>query len=158
MHPQSNLDISADGRFVGQAMYYAGSIVLDRQTGKTTAFQPQGDVRYVAVHPNGSLLASFGWAVDGFRLWETKNGKAIHAGQGSGPWGRFTPDGKYLIMVSGDLCSVPDCKVVRKFTSWVEFAISPDSRYLAAAEPGGKVRLNRIDNGELIAQFRRPRR
>ena len=51
---------------------------------------------------------------------------------------------------------MPDCKVVRKFGPWADFAVSPDSRYLAAAEPGGKVRLNRIDNGELIARFDAP--
>jgi WD40 repeat protein/tRNA A-37 threonylcarbamoyl transferase component Bud32 len=158
----SNLDICADGRFVAQAMYYNGSVLLDRQTGKTILLQPQQDVRGVAVHPNGSSVASFSFSAKGFRLWETKAGKLLHANdQGNAVVGQFTPDGKYLITSAGgipdiQLWSVPDCKLVRKLGSYAQFAISPDSRYVAAAENAGKVRLNRIDNGELIARFDAP--
>ena len=157
----SNLDISADGRFVCQSLF-AGSIVLDRQTGKTTRLQPQQDVRTTAVHPNGSLIATFSWNANGFRLWETATGKLIHADdQGAVVNGKFTPDGKYLITKASGipdilLWSVPDCKLVRKLGSHAAFAISPDSRYIAAAEAAGKVRLHRIDNGDLIARFDAP--
>ena len=164
----ANLDISADGRFVAQAIF-AGSVVLDRQTGKTTSLQPQQDVRAVAVSPNGSLVASFSWNAKGFRLWESATGKLLHAhDEGYGRGGQFTPDGKYLITStylntstagSVDLLtqwSVPDCKLVRKLGSNAGFAISPDSRYVAAVEAGGKVRLHRLDNGDLIARFDTP--
>jgi WD40 repeat protein len=155
----ARIDISADGRFVVEAVY-DGSVLLDRQTGKTTRLQPQQDVRVVALHPDGSLVASFGWNAKGFRLWEAKTGKLIHAiDQGYTGRGRFTPDGKYLIATAGSdiqLWSVPDCKLVRTLGSYGLFSISPDSRYIAAAEEGGKVRLNRIDDGELIARFDAP--
>jgi WD40 repeat protein/tRNA A-37 threonylcarbamoyl transferase component Bud32 len=160
------LGISPDGRLVAQPTP-GGAILLDRESGKTTLLQPQQDVRGVAVHPNGSLVASFGWSTPGFRLWETKSGKLIHAhNEGYGRGGQFTPDGKHLITADwcGDpgapamlsLWSVPDCKLVRKLGSSAGFAISPDSRCIAAAESGGKVRLNRIDNGEMIARFDAP--
>ncbi len=157
----TNLDVSPDGRFVAQAIF-AGSIVLDRRTGKTTRLQPQDDVRNVAVHPDGSLVASFSWNANGFRLWETASGKLVHAdNQGTVVGGRFTPDGKYLITIACgipdiQLWSVPDCRLVRTLGAYAGFAVSPDSRYLAAAEPGGKVRLIRIDNGETIARFDAP--
>jgi WD40 repeat protein len=155
----ARMDISADGRFVVAAVY-DGSVLLDRQTGKTTRLQPQEDVRIVAIHPNGSLVASFGWNTKGFRLWEAKTGKLIHAiDKGYTGRGRFTPDGKYLIATGGSdiqLWSVPDCKLVRTLGSYGQFSISPDSRTIAAAEEGGKVRLNRIDNGDLIARFDAP--
>ncbi|MGO9110215.1 MAG: protein kinase domain-containing protein [Thermoguttaceae bacterium] len=158
----SNLDISSDGRFVAQSIFL-GSIVLDRQTGKATPLQPQQDVRYTAVHPNGSLAASFSWNAKGFRLWELASGKLIHAyDEGTIVGGDFTPDGKYLITRAIGipdilLWSVPDCRLVRtlgSFAGW--FAISPDSRYIVASEPAGKLRLNRIDNGEMIARFDAP--
>jgi WD40 repeat protein/tRNA A-37 threonylcarbamoyl transferase component Bud32 len=156
----TNPDISADGRLVAQPTL-TGAVVLDRQTGKTTPLQPQQDVRGVAVHPNGSLVASFSWSAKGFRLWEAATGKLIHAHhQGTVWYGQFSPDGKYLI--TGDsgpdiqLWSVPDCKLVRSLGAHAAFAMSPDSRYIAAAEPAGKIRLNRIDNGELVARFDAP--
>ena len=156
----SSLNINSDGRFVALSMF-AGSAVLDRQTGRTTPLQPQQDVRYTAVSPNGSLAASFGWSVPGFRLWDLASGKLIQAHDEGTVEGKFTPDGKYLITKPNGipdilLWSVPDCKLVRTLGISAGFAISPDSRYIAAAEANGKVRLNRIDNGEMIARFDAP--
>ena len=159
--PGTNLDVSPDGSLVAHATF-AGSIVLDRLTGKTTRLQPQGDVRNVAVRPDGSLVASFSWNANGFRLWETASGKLVHADdQGTVVGGQFTPDGKYLITIACGvpdirLWSVPDCRLVRTLGAYAGFAVSPDSRYLAAAEPGGKVRLSRIDSGDVIARFDPP--
>ena len=136
----------------------AGSVVLDRQTGKTTSLQPQQDVRSIAVHPEGSQIASFGWSVKGFRLWESATGKLIHAhDEGTIGNGQFTPDGKYLITRANGipdilLWSVPDGKLCPQLGFRSGFAISPDSRYIAVAEAVGKVRLNRIDNGDMIAR------
>jgi WD40 repeat protein/tRNA A-37 threonylcarbamoyl transferase component Bud32 len=159
----SNMDLSPDGRFVSQATYNAGAVVLDRQIGKTTLLQPQRDVRNVAVHPNGSLVASFSWNAKGFRVWQADSGKLVHANdQGEVVIGVFTPDGKYLItravgIPELQLWSVPDIKLVRTLGArGVGFAISPDSRYVAAAEEDGKVRLSRIDTGAMIARFDTP--
>jgi WD40 repeat protein len=155
----SNLDISADGRFVAQAMFFRAATILDRQTGKTLTLGPQQDVRHVALHPDGSLLAAFCWGGKGFRLWDTATGKLLHAhDQGHVVNGRFTPDGKHLLTRSGgvpdiELWSVPDCKLVRKLGPHAEFDVSPDGRILAAAEGRGKVRLMQIDTGEVIARF-----
>jgi WD40 repeat protein len=160
----SNLDISPDGRFVAEGIGNAGSIVLDRQTGKTTPLQPQQSVYETAVHPSGNWVASFSFHGKGFRLWEIKTGKLLNANdQGNGGvWGQFTPDGKYLITTASGipdilLWSVPDCKLVRTVRSrGTASAISPDSRYIVVAEAAGKVRLNRIDNGDVIARFDAP--
>jgi hypothetical protein len=108
------------------------------------------------------FVASFSWNAKGFRVWESETGKLIHAhDQGTVGGGQFTPDGKYLVTRAFGipdilLWSVPDCKVIRSLGSEAEFAISADSRYIVAAERGGKVRLNRIDNGDLIARFDAP--
>jgi serine/threonine protein kinase/WD40 repeat protein len=155
------IDISADGRFVAQAML-VNTLLLDRQTGKTMRLQPQQDVRGAAVHPSGDFVASFSWSAKGFRLWESATGKLRHADdQGVCVGGKFTPDGKYLITRATGiddilLWSVPDCKLVRKLGPNAEFAISPDSRYVAASEAGGKIRLHRIDAGAMIARFDAP--
>jgi WD40 repeat protein/tRNA A-37 threonylcarbamoyl transferase component Bud32 len=153
------LNISPDGRFIAQPMGNAGSIVLDRKTAKSTSLQPQYDVRCAIVHPQGLYAASFGWSTKGFRFWDLATGRLINASdQGTMGSGKFTSDGRYLVTRAVGisdilLWSVPDCKVVRHLGTEAEFAISGDSRYLAAAEPGGKVRLNRIDTGEMIARF-----
>jgi WD40 repeat protein/tRNA A-37 threonylcarbamoyl transferase component Bud32 len=156
----TTLQVSPDGRLVAEPIP-GGSIVLDRQTGKTTRFQKQEDVRGVSFHPNGSLIASFSWNEKGFRVWDTTTGKPTFDHDQGARRGQFTPDGKYLITSAWGnldiLCwSVPDFKVVRKLGTFALFAISPDSRYMAAAEETGKVRLTRIDNGELIARFDAP--
>ena len=141
---------------------FAGSVVLDRRTGKIIPLQPQQDVRSDAVSPNGSLVASFSWNANGFRLWELPSGKLIHAqDEGTVVSGNFTPDSKYLITRANgipviQLWSVPDCKLIRSLGSSAGFAISPDSRYIAAVEAAGSVRLNRIDTGEMIARFDAP--
>ncbi len=155
----SNLDVSADGRFVVQSLFDDGSILLDRQTGTSVRFQPQQDVRHVAIHPSGLWVASFSWNVKGFRLWEAASGKLVHAhDQGTTGRGRFTPDGKYLITTAADvqdilLWSVPECRLIRTLGPNAEFAVSPDSRYMAAAEGSGKVRLSAIADGEVLARF-----
>jgi WD40 repeat protein/tRNA A-37 threonylcarbamoyl transferase component Bud32 len=155
------IDVSSDGRFVVQAAYNNGSAVLDRQTGRITHLQPQQSVSLVAIHPDGSLVASFGWDVGGLRLWNRANGKLVEVrdmeGQGGG---RFTPDGRYLVTMSAgphlQLWSIPACTPVRKLGPRGGYAISPDGRYLAVAETDGKVRITRIDDGTTVARFDAP--
>ena len=115
-----NLDISSDGRFVGMAAINQ-SAVLDRQTSKVTMLEPQRDVRHVAVHPDGSLVASFGFGSAGFRLSTTDSGKPVEfAGTATVCAAAFfTPDGGYVITWHGSLpqlqlWSMPDCKLVRE--------------------------------------------
>jgi WD40 repeat protein len=154
------LDISSDGRFVAQAARN-GSAVLDRQTRKITILRPQDDTRHVAINPDGSLIASFGWSTGGLRVWNTESGKLLEV-VGTEPWGfgRFTPDGKHLITASRgpqvQLWSMPDCKLVRDLGPVGGFGISPDGRCVAVAEANGKVRITRISDGALIARFDAP--
>jgi eukaryotic-like serine/threonine-protein kinase len=157
----ANFDLSASGRFIAQGLR-SQTLVLDRDTGKTIRLVPQQDARLVAVSPDGSLIASFNWNARGFRLSDTATGKLVHAhNQGTVVWGRFTPDGKHLITrASGvpeiEMWSVPDGRLVRRLGAYGEFEISPDGRYLAAAEGVGKIRIHRIDTGERIARFDAP--
>ena len=155
------LAISPDGRHVAEPVP-GGSMVLDRTTGKTTAFGPQGDVRCVAIDPSSRYLASFGWGVPGFRIWEIGTGKLVQAyDRGGVGHGKFTPDGKHLVTIANDipeiqLWSMPDFKMIRTLGPYGQFNISPDSRLIAVVEPVGKVRLVRIDTGEMIARFDAP--
>jgi eukaryotic-like serine/threonine-protein kinase len=155
------LAISPDGRYVAEPAP-GGSIVLDRTTGKKTSFGPQGDVRGVAIDPSGQYLGSFGWNVPGFRIWEIATGKLVQTfDRGFVSHGKFTPDGKHLVTIANDipeiqLWSVPEFKMLRTLGSYGQFAVSPDSRLIAVAEPIGKVRLVRIDTGATIARFDAP--
>jgi WD40 repeat protein/tRNA A-37 threonylcarbamoyl transferase component Bud32 len=155
------IDVSSDGRYVAQAVY-DGSAVLDRRTGKITRMQPQPDVRHVAISPDGSLVASFGWETVGFRVWAADSGKLLEvANTDTFCGGLFTPDGKYLVVChlprpELELWSARDCKLVRTLGPNGSFATSPDGRYVAVGEAGGRVRITRLSDGELMARFDAP--
>jgi eukaryotic-like serine/threonine-protein kinase len=155
------LAISPDGRYVAEPVP-GGSMVLDRTTGKARAFRPQGDVRCVVIDPSGRHLASFGWSVPGFRIWEIGTGKLVQTyDRGGVSHGKFTPDGKHLVTIANDipeiqLWSMPDLNKIRTLGAYGQFAVSPDSRLIAVVEPIGKIRLVRIDTGDVIARFDAP--
>jgi WD40 repeat protein len=155
------MDITPDGRFVAQA---AGgqSNVLDRQTGKVVVLRPQYDVRNVAIRPDGSLVASFGWDSEGFRVWDAGSGKLVATlGNGKMGFGTFTPDGQHLVTYSHELpevllWSTPDCRFIRGLGPGGIFAVSPDSKMVAVAENDGRLRLTTLTDGALIARFDAP--
>jgi WD40 repeat protein len=159
----NDLDVSRDGRIVAVTQY-THSLALDRQTGKTVKLEPQQDARRVAVSPDGSLVATFSWEAEGFRVWKAKTGKLVYVDAfGTKGKGRFTADGKYLVTAGfGDgsglrLWSVPDLKLVRKREgAAVAFALSPDGHLLAIAEASGKISLVRMDDNETLARFDAP--
>src|SRR5262249_2120563 len=61
------LAVTVDGRFVAGGGFNGGA-VLDRETGKRFALEPQHDVRFVACHPKEPWFATFGHSSDGFRI------------------------------------------------------------------------------------------
>src|SRR5262249_55594042 len=107
-------------------------------------------------------VASFGFSSHGFRICDATTAEELHnAGKGGCGFGRFSPDGKYLIVQSNEgpglaVWSMPECKFVRHLGTPGAFAISPDSRYVATAEYNGKMRLTRIADGVLVARFDAP--
>jgi WD40 repeat protein/tRNA A-37 threonylcarbamoyl transferase component Bud32 len=156
------VDVTPDGRFVamGGSVYNDGSAVLDRQSGKVTFLRPQPDVRRITIHPNGSLVASFGFSSEGFRVWQTDTDKppAVVQSPGSCIGASFTPDGKYvitchLLQPQLQLWSMPDAKLVRELGPAGRFAIAPDGRCVAVAQRDGSVRVTRISDGGLVAHF-----
>lgn len=154
-------DISKDGQYVAAAVSF-GSLFYDRQAGGLRVVDTRQDLRNVAIIPDGSLVASFTWGPPGFRVWDAKSEKVLLSHPtGNLGRGRFTPDGKHLVtygLGESDLLawSIPDCTLAQRLGPLGLFAISPDSRYIAVTEPSGKIRLNRIVNGELIARFDAP--
>jgi WD40 repeat protein len=145
-------------------MFDDGSAVLDRQTGKRTALKPQGDVRHVAIHPDGSFVVSFGFSTAGFRVWKTGSGELIQVAgtdEDGCTGGLFTADGKHvltnhLMRAQLQLWSMPDGKIVRELGVAAGAGISSDGRYVAAAEPNGRIRITRVDDGETMARFDAP--
>ena len=157
----AGIDVSADGRYVAAAMF-DGSIVLDRQTGQSKGVDDRKFLRQVAIHPDGSLIASFAFDKPGFRVWDAKSKNFVLShSTGNEGRGRFSPNGKYLITYGqgeSDLLvwSMPECKLAQRLGTIGVFAISSDSQFVAVTEPSGKIRLNRIANGETIARFDAP--
>jgi WD40 repeat protein len=156
-----SIDISADGRYVAQSGF-GGAAVLDRQTGKVTRFQPQDDPRHVAISPDGSIVAAFGWEGGGLRPWDAATGKlldVVHTSEACG--GIYTPDGKYIVFTRlGDapleLRSMPDCKVVRTLGVSGGIAVSPGSKYVAVNEGNGKIRYTRLSDGATMFRIDAP--
>jgi serine/threonine protein kinase/WD40 repeat protein len=156
-----SIDVSADGRYVAQSGV-SGAAVLDRQTGKVTQFQSQNDPRHVAISPDGSIVAAFGWDGGGMRTWNRATGKLIEVVHTPGACGGiFTPDGKSMVFTQlGDppleLRSMPDCKLVRTLGTSGAIAVSPDGKYVAVGEGNGTIRYMRLSDGALMFRLDAP--
>ncbi len=157
----SVMDVSADGNVIAMGDAH-GSVVFDRTTHKVKAYNVHADIRQVALNPDGSLIAAFPWGPQGFQVWEPKTRRVLlNHRTGNQGRGCFSADGKYLVTFGfgeTDLLawSIPECKLFQKLGPIGMFAISPDSRYVAVAEPNGKIRLTSIADGVTIARFDAP--
>jgi RNA polymerase sigma factor (sigma-70 family) len=160
--------LSPDGRWLVSSSLLEDAVCLwDVTTGqqiyRLRGHGRAGVQRAVAFTPDGKVLLSWGTDMH-LRQWDVRTGKAVrdHALRPSGVklpgedarareleermlnlgGGRFTPDGKHLVLLAGGHYFVFDCdtgKELRKFPGEVPgfwtagLAVSPDGRLLVAS-------------------------
>src|SRR5262249_31891852 len=130
----------------------------------------EDEVRYLAVSPDGCLLASGGSWEPSICLWDFKTGKRLHVLSGHKEWINclaFSRDGRSLFSGGGDgtlrIWGVARGKNPRRFQSAntrqvVELASSADGKHLTALTwndgPDGEVIMCEIATDKILA--RRP--
>jgi serine/threonine protein kinase/WD40 repeat protein/Tfp pilus assembly protein PilF len=155
------VDQSDDARFLGVA-HFDGATLLDAtHPGRPIRLGPQGDVRYLALSPDGRWAATGTHnGRDGVKVWSLPDGCLVK--QVPNPAGvsnaLFSPDGRWLVTNTG-LCRV------WAVGGWAEpvatlpgegRAFSPDGGLLALALPTGSVRLVDFRTGRVVATLEDP--
>jgi WD40 repeat protein/tetratricopeptide (TPR) repeat protein len=163
--------LSLDGRTVFIANGYEGSLILQR--GPHERLVPTGaqeDVRYGAISPDGSLLASGSHHHGSAKVWDAATGQLVKSFEVGGPGDvGFSPDGRWLVTAAGGtrLWKVPTRSGSPSRTAWEQgpsplvegdshgWAFSPESKLLALGGHG-RIRLVRPDNGAEMARLSFP--
>jgi tetratricopeptide (TPR) repeat protein len=122
---------------------------------------PQKDVRFCAVSPDGSWVATGShwiWVLPAVKVWDARTGKHKKdlPVEGSSHVG-FSPDGRWLVTTGGG------CRLWHTDT-WEEgpavggtlFAFSPDSKLLAVDDGFGMIRLVDPNTGKDYARLEAP--
>jgi len=163
--------LSPDGRTVVIANGYEGSLILQR--GPPERLAPTGaqeDVRYGAISPDGSWLASGSHHHGSAKVWDAVTGRLVKSFDVGRPCDvGFSPDGHWLV-TGGDgtrLWKVPASSGLPSRTVWEEgpplladgdshgWAFSPESKLLALGGHG-RIRLVRPDTGAEVARLSFP--
>jgi WD40 repeat protein/Tfp pilus assembly protein PilF len=154
---------SQDGQVVASAQSPdQGGLVLHLDRPKRLLrLAPHGDVRSIAVSPDGRLVATGSHSGTQVKIWQAQGGRLVK--QLSVEYGSrvaFSPDGKWLA-TGGDGCRLWEVG------SWQEgarmgenerasFAFSPDSKLRATEMGHGVVRLVDPDTGHEYARLEDP--
>jgi WD40 repeat protein len=160
--PDWNWGSSATGQTLAIPLFNRGADVVHHgPPARRVRLQPQQDVRYCAVSPDGSWVATGSHGnTDGraARVWNAATGRLVQAF----PVPRvckvaFSPDGRWLLTNSSG------CQLW-EVGSWDEGptvggatgCFSPDGRLLAVEDSAGAIRLVRPESGAELARLEAP--
>jgi serine/threonine protein kinase/WD40 repeat protein/Tfp pilus assembly protein PilF len=156
------IDESRNGRRLAFCQDYANPLVLDLDhPGSPIRLGPQADVRYIAISPDGSWVATGSHnSRDGVKVWSLPGGRlerhfpnpGVHANA------LFSPDGRWLATNLGNklrLWTVGEWRDGPHFEGGA-LSFSPDGRLLAIADGAGSVRLVEAQTGRLVASLDDP--
>lgn len=159
--------LTADGRFVALAdVSVPGARIVDLEQRTTTLkLSPHPRVQAVAISPDGRWVATAPWSARGVKIWDTLTTNEIkEIPTTSGAHLLFSPDGRWLVIGSGDyqLWEVPSWRrgppvPINKPNHLVGvMALSPDSKLLAAVEGGTSIKLIECGTTNVIANLEPP--
>jgi hypothetical protein len=150
---------------VGVPIYSDGSFVYHRSDNRAVKLQPQQDVRFCAVSPDGRWVATGSHSLQegpGVKVWDAQTGRLVkELPVGAFCRVAFSPDGRWLVTPSGG---------VRLWAveSWQEgprlsdapgyFAFTHDGRLAALEDVPGVVRLVLTESGRELARLTAPER
>jgi RNA polymerase sigma factor (sigma-70 family) len=128
----------------------------------TVRFRHGGEVKAVALSPDGTLAASGG--ADGIRLWETATGKELHHCEGIQEVNglALSPNGKTLLSANNghkairlwDVATGALLREISKQEIWAEcLALSPDGTVVAAGSRRGVIRLWDVPTGKQLHEL-----
>ena len=158
--PGSSGDIacSLDGRVMASAQSAGGVSLHADQPDQPVSLGPHGDVRYIAVSPDGKLVVTGSHSDTAVKIWDSKKGTLITELPGASWRPFFSPDGKWLGTVAGGirLWKVGSWKEGPKVGGGEGAAFSPDSKLLAVESGVGSIRLLNPDTGAEYARLEDP--
>jgi serine/threonine protein kinase/WD40 repeat protein len=158
---------SADGKVLASAQFSGAVVWSSDQPERLIPLERHADVRGVAVSPNGQLVATGGFGhPGGAKVWDARTGKLVKdLPVGSNCWVVFSPDGKHLLIASGNSAAAQ----IRLWDvgSWEEVplerplqgacpAFSPDGRLLVVETGAGVARLLDPRTGKEFARLEDP--
>jgi eukaryotic-like serine/threonine-protein kinase len=161
-HKGKKIDRSGDGKLLAVCQDYASPFVLELNDGHPRIpLGPQGDVRYIAISPDGRWVATGSHhGRDGVKVWSLPDGRFVKHFPNTGYYSNplFSPDGRWFTTNEGNkLClwTVGEWREGPRFEGG-GLSFSPDSRLLAVALRSGSVRLFEVETGRLVATLDDP--
>jgi serine/threonine protein kinase/WD40 repeat protein len=139
-----DLEVARDGTRVA-AGYEGGLAVWSLPLGETNLTLPCGEVRSVAIHPSGCLVASAGRNID---LWSTLSGRHVAGFPAPDPAARveFSADGQLLLAIVNN----------RAVVGW-PVSDTPERRWLYAHAGAGVPAIAYSADGRLLASVSKDR-
>jgi WD40 repeat protein len=151
---------SQDGRVLAMAQFDGGLILDPDGRNPPIPLTPHEDVRYIAVSPDGRLVATGSHNGTKVKIWDGGTGKLskelpIKGGSRVG----FSPDGRWLA-TNGSGCRLWEVGVWEERASigGGSFAFSPDSKVLAVETDKGTIRLVDPERAREYARLEDPHR
>lgn len=156
----SRFVVSADGKvLVGSNPYRDGAFVWPRDRPEEAIhLMPHPDCRFVAVSPDGKLVATGSFSGTGLKVWNARNGQLVREFlPGSGyTFPYFSPDGRWLINVAGQRWAVADWTEAPPYPSGSEMAFASPGLRLAACAGKGFTHLIDPETGRELARLEDP--
>jgi serine/threonine protein kinase/WD40 repeat protein len=150
---------SIDGRVLASAQYTGGAALHNDRLDQLVRLQPHEDVRYIAVSPDGSLVATGSHSGTKAKVWQFPSGRLEKELPSEGVTRvGFSPDGKWLATTGrgGLRLWTVDGWQQGPEIGGVVFAFSSDSKLLAVETGQGVVRLVDPSSGREYARLEDP--
>ncbi len=153
-----NISRSGDGRVTASAQLQGGQVLHADRPDQPVRLGPHGDVRYVAVSPDGQWVATGSHNGTGVKIWDARSGECKKELPLDGSRVGFSPDGKWLATAGGGLrlWAVGSWQEGLKIGGGGAFAFCPDGKLLAVDTAYGAVRLVSPDTGREFARLEDP--
>ncbi len=156
-----------DGKMLAVVSESAGgAIVVDAATGAAaSAVLPHPRACYVALSPDGELLATAGWHFSFVRLWKVRTGEMIHEYEAFNLIAiSFAPDSRTLMVTYADEFSFWDAQKFQPIRGLPrgnalyrsQVAFSPDGKLLALEASSGVIHITEAATGRTIARLTDP--